>query len=175
MAREVTFMFKDLNELVSLKGGVLSYLQRDIDKLIKTKDLDAEFINIATPSKSYERTWLLFKVYFTKFKDEDDMLGDYQSVYFAYPIQQNLFTRDPDLMDILDGQAGILMKRDKLSDIDLVKVRILYHIYHIIKCIQEDNLPATIQLPTKKYIIIGYADAGNLDWMLKDNLPGGFN
>lgn len=175
MAREVTFMFKDLDELTQIKAGVLGYLQRDIDKLLHTKDLDAEFVNIASPGKGYERTWLLFKVYYTKFKDADDMLGDYQSVYFCYPIQQNLFTRDPDLMDILDSQARIATKKDKLSDIDLVKVRILYHIFHIIKCIQEDNLPANIKLPTKKYIVLEYADAGNLYWSLKDNLPGGFN
>ena len=175
MAREVSFMFKDLEEFTKLKGGVLSYLQRDIDKLIKTKGLDAEFVNIATPGKSYERTWLLFKVYYTIYKDEYDMFGTEKSVYFCYPIQQNLFTRDPDLMDILDRQANIAGRQDKLSDIDLVKVRILYHIYNIIKSIQEDNLPATIQLPTKKYIVVEYADAGNLFYELKDNLPGGFN
>ena len=103
------------------------------------------------------------------------MLGSYEHVFFAYPIQQNLFTRDPDLMDILDGQAKIQGRQDRLSDIDLVKVRILYHIFHIIKCIQEDQLPATIKLPTKKYIVVEYADAGNLFYELKDNLPGGFN
>jgi hypothetical protein len=65
MAREVSFMFKDLDDFVRLKGGVLSYLQRDIDKLLKIKDLDAEFVNIATPGKSYGKTWLLFKVYYT--------------------------------------------------------------------------------------------------------------
>jgi hypothetical protein len=78
-------------------------------------------------------------------------------------------------MDIVDGQARIQGRQDRLSDIDLVKVRILYHIYNIIKSIQEDNLPATIQLPTKKYIVVEYADAGNLFYELKDNLPGGFN
>ena len=56
MAREVTFMFKDLNELTQIKAGVLGYLQRDIDKLLTTKDLDAEFVNIASPGKGYERT-----------------------------------------------------------------------------------------------------------------------
>ena len=175
MAREASFMFKDLEELTQIKAGVLSYLQRDVDKLLKTKALDAEFVNIATPGKSYERTWLLFKVYYTNFKDTDDMLGNYEHVFFAYPIQQNLFTRDPELMDILDKQANIAGRQDKLSDIDLVKVRILYHIFHIIKCIQEDNLPADIKLPTKKYIVVEYADAGNLYYELKDNLPGGFN
>jgi hypothetical protein len=65
MAREVSFMFKDLEELAQIKAGVLGYLQRDIDKLLKTKDLDAEFVNIATPGKAYGRTWLLFKVYYT--------------------------------------------------------------------------------------------------------------
>lgn len=175
MAREASFMFKDLEELTQIKAGVLSYLQRDIDKLLKTKDLDAEFVNIATPGKSWGRTWLLFRVYYTKFKDADDILGNYEHVFFAYPIQQNLFTRDPDLMDILDGQAKIQGRQDRLSDIDLVKVRILYHIFYIIKSIQEDDLPADIKLPTKKYIVINYADAGNLYYELKDNLPGGFN
>jgi hypothetical protein len=52
MAREASFMFKDLEEFTQIKAGVLSYLQRDIDKLLKTKDLDAEFVNIATPGKS---------------------------------------------------------------------------------------------------------------------------
>lgn len=173
MAREVSFMFKDLDDFVKLKGGVLSYLQRDIDKLIKMKDLDAEFVNIATPGKSYGMTWLLFKVYYTWFEDADDMLGNYAHVYFAYPIQQNLFTRDHDLMTILDGQAKIQGRQDKLSDIDLVKVRILYHIFHIINSIQNDSLP--IKLPTKKYIVVDYADAGNLFYELKDRLPGGFN
>jgi hypothetical protein len=56
MAREVSFMFKDLEELAQIKAGVLGYLQRDIDKLLKTKDLDAEFVNIATPGKSWGRT-----------------------------------------------------------------------------------------------------------------------
>ena len=175
MAREATFMFKDLDDFVKLKGGVLSYLQRDIEKLIKMKDLDAEFVNIATPGRSYGMTWLLFKVYYTWFEDADDMVGNYEHVYFAYPIQQNLFTRDRDLMTILDGQAKIQGRQDKLSDIDLIKVRILYHIFHIINCIQEENLPANIKLPTKKYIVVDYADAGNLFYELKDRLPGGFN
>ena len=175
MAREITFMFKDLDELTQIKAGVLGYLQRDIDKLLKSKDLDAEFVNIATPGQSWKRTWLLFKVYYTWYKDTDDTLGTYDHVYFAYPIQQNLFTRDLDLMDIVDRQAKIIGKQDKLSDIDLVKVRILYHIFSIIKSIQEDNTPENIELPTKKYIVIDYADAGNLYWSLKDNLPGGFN
>lgn len=175
MAREVSFMFKDLEELAQIKAGVLGYLQRDIDKLLKTKDLDAEFVNIATPGRAYGKTWLLFKVYYTWFKDADDMLGTEETVFFAYPIQQSLFTRDPDLMDILDGQANIAGRQDKLSDIDLVKVRILYHLFYIIKSIQEDNLPSNIQLPTEKYIEIDYASAGNLFYKLKDNLPGGFN
>lgn len=174
MAREVSFMFKNLDEFAQIKAGVLSYLQRDIDKLLKTKDLDAEFVNIATPGKAYERTWLLFKVYYTQFKDADDMLGSYEHVFFAYPIQQNLFTKDPDLMNLLDRQAKIQGRQDRLSDIDLVKVRILYHIFYIIKSIQEGNLPSTIQLPTKKYIVVNYADAGNLLYELKDHLPGGF-
>ena len=142
---------------------------------MKTKDLDAKFVNIATPGKSWGRTWLLFKVYYTWYEDADDMLGNYEYVFFAYPIQQALFTRDPDLMNILDRQAKIQGRQDKLSDIDLVKVRILYHIFYIIKTIQEDNLPASIKLPTKKCIVVDYASAGNLFYELKDNLPGGFN
>ena len=45
---ENEFMFKNKNEYIQLAGGVLSYLQRDINKLLKSKDLNAEFINIST-------------------------------------------------------------------------------------------------------------------------------
>ena len=175
MAREVSFMFKNPEELTQIKAGVLGYLQRDIDKLVNTKDLDADFVNIATPGRAYETTWLLLRVYYTWYADANDLLGQYDDVLVAYPIQQNLFTRDHDLMRFLDRQANIAGRQNKLSDVDLVKVRILYHLYNIIKNIEEDNLPGNIMLPTKKCIVINYADDGDLFYELKDRLPGGFN
>ena len=45
---ENEFMFKDNKEYIQLIGGVLSYLQRDIEKLLESKLLDATFMNFGT-------------------------------------------------------------------------------------------------------------------------------
>lgn len=165
---ENEFMFKDKNEYIQLAGGVLSYLQRDINKLLKSKDLNAEFINIGTDKDGV--TWLLFKVYYTTYKDDDDMFGKEHYIWLVYPITELLFTRHKERMVYVDKNANILSKRDHLSDIDLVKLRILYHIFMAIQTIQKANFKFS-----KKVIIADYSYGGVLTYSVKDNLPGGFN
>ena len=172
MAREAEFMFKTLEELASLKASVFGYLQRDIDKLIDTKYLDAEFMNFSQPAKPYNTSWIYIKANYTWYDNADDMFGHDAHVKVAIPIGQNLFTRDPDLMDILDKQAKIYDVRDRFNDIDLVKVRILYLIYRIVKDIETDN--TGLRLPTKKWIVMKLADAGNYYLDTADSAPGGF-
>lgn len=170
MAREAEFMFKTLEELASLKAGVFSYLQRDIDKLIDTKYLDAAFMNFSQPAKPYNTSWIYIKVNYIWYDGSEDDVENYASAKVAIPVGQNLFTRDPDLMDILDKQAKIYDVRDRFNDIDLVKVRILFLIYRAVKDFEEDNIP--IELPTKNWIVMEVADAGNYDWKEQQHAPG---
>lgn len=169
MAKEVTFMFKNLEEFVQIKAGVFSYLQRDIDKLLNTKELDAEFMNFSQPAKASDRSWIYIKAYYTWYKDADDVLGTYDTLKIAIPVGRNLFTRDPDLMDILDKQAGIYSIRDHFNNIDLVKVRILFIIYRALKDLEIDAQP--VSTIGKKWAIIEVADAGNTYWKVSDYPP----
>ena len=169
MAREISYMFKNIGEFVKLKAGVFSYLQRDIDKLLDTKDLDAEFMNFSQPAKSYNRSWIYLRAYYTWYEDENDDLGTYDTLKIAIPVGQNLFTRDPDVMDQLDREAGVYSVRDRFNNIDLVKVRILFIIYKVLKDIEHDTVP--VSTIGKKWAIIEIADAGNLYWKLGDHAP----
>ena len=170
MAREVSFMFNSLEEFASLKAAVFSYLQRDIDKLIDTKYLNAEFMNFSMPAKAYNRSWIYIKAEYVWYDGEDDDLGHIDYVKLAIPVQQNLFTRDPDLMDHLDTWAKIYNVRDRFNDVDLVKVRILYLIYRAVKDIEEDN--TMVELPTKDWLVMEVADAGNWYWKKSKHAPG---
>ena len=165
---ENEFMFKDNKEYLQLLGGVLSYLQRDIDKLLESKWLDATFMNFGTDKDGV--TWILFKVYYTVFKDKDDVLGKDKDVLLVYPITYQLFTRHPQRMTQVDAAAKILSRKSNLSNIDLVKLRILYHIFSAIKDIQNRNYKA----PTK-IIEADYSDSGELKYSFRTYLPGGFN
>ena len=167
-------MFRNEKEFVAIKAGVLGYLQRDIDNLFNKKDIDAEFVNIASSNKPYGLTWLLIRVFYAIREENEDVVNwNRESVLVAYPIQQNLFTRDPNNMQIVDEGAKIIGKQNNLSDIDLVKVRILRHIFEFTSTIQENNSP--VKLIPGNHIILSYADAGNLDWKVSKSLPGGFN
>ena len=165
---ENEFMFKDKNEYIQLAGGVLSYLQRDINKLLKSKNLNAEFINIGTDKDNV--TWLLFKVYYTTYKDNNDMFGKESYIWLVYPITELLFTRHPERMTYVDKKANILSRRDNFSDIDLVKLRILYHIFTAIQAVQKASFKIS-----KRVIIADYSTGGVLTYDIKDNLPDCFN
>lgn len=169
---ENEFMFKNKNEYIQLAGGVLSYLQRDINKLLKSKDLNAEFINIGTDKDGV--TWLLFKVYYTIYKDDDDMFGKEHYVLLVYPITELLFTRHKERMVYVDRNANILSRRNNLSDIDLVKLRILYHIFTAIQAIQKTTQKTNLKF-VEKAIIADYSTGGVLTYDIKNNLPGCFN
>lgn len=170
MAREAIYMFKSLEEFASLKAGVFSYLQRDIDKLIDTKYLDASFMNFSQPAKPYNMSWIYMRAEYIWYDESEEEHTD--TLKLAIPVGQNLFTRDPDLMDILDKQAKIYSVRDRFNDIDLVKVRILFLIYRAVKDVEEDSIP--IELPTKNWIVMEVADAGNYGWKEQQHAPGGF-
>lgn len=168
MAREVSFMFKSLEEFASLKAAVFSYLQRDIDKLIDTKYLDAEFMNFSQPAKAYNMSWIYMSATYIWYDEDEEEHTDYLKL--AIPVQQNLFTRDPDLMDQLDKWAKIYDVRDRFNDVDLVKVRILYLIYRAVKDVEEDNI--VMELPTKDWLVMEVADAGNWYWKKSKHAPG---
>ena len=165
---ENEFMFKDNKEYLQLLGGVLSYLQRDIDKLLESKWLDATFMNFGTDKDGV--TWILFKVYYTVYKDKDDVLGKDKDVLLVYPITYQLFTRHPQRMTQVDAAAKILSRKSNLSNIDLVKLRILYHIFKAIQSIQNYSY----EEPTK-VIVANYSDSGELKYSFRTYLPGGFN
>ena len=164
------FMFKDENELRSLQGGVFGYLQRDINRLFESKHFDAEFMNFAQ-SQSENTSWIYLRVYYTWYKDADDMLGTYDSLKIAYRVGINLYTRDNSVMSIVDRMAGLNRIKNKLSDINLVKLRILYSIGSIIESIQTDNVPSNL-LPTKKWIVVRQKDDGSLSWTKENDAPG---
>ena len=172
MAREVSFMFKSLEEFASLKAAVFGYLQRDVDKLIEKKDLDAEFVNFSQPAKAYNMSWIYIRAFYTWYDDEEDMFGHETYAKVAIPVGQNLFTRDPELMDILDRWAKVYGIRDRFSDVDLVKVRILYLIYRAVKDVEEDNLMIDLTTLGKKWVIMEVADAGNYYYKSSNNAPG---
>ena len=165
------YMFKNDSEFTKLKAGVFGYLQRDIDKLIKSKTFDAEFVNFAMGSGDHT-SWIYLKVFYTIYEDEDDMLGTEHKVYVAYRVGQNLFTRDPGYMVLLDRLAKLSGKQNGLDDISLVKLRILFSLFMIMKCINEDNVPATVSLPTKKWLVIRQKDTGELSWTKEAIAPG---
>ena len=166
---ENEFMFKDNKEYIQLIGGVLSYLQRDIDKLLKSKWLNAEFMNFGSDKNGV--TWILFKVYYTVYKDKDDVLGKDYDVLFVYPITTQLFTRHPERMTLVDKAANILSRKNNLSNIELVKLRILYHIFKSIQSIQDNwNTKAPTNI-----IKADYSDSGLINFSFLTELPGGFN
>ena len=75
-------------------------------------------------------------------------------------------------MDQLDKEAKSYSVRDRFNDIDLVKVRILFIIYKVLKDLEYDNQP--VSTIGKKWAIIDVADAGNMYWKMSDHAPGGF-
>ena len=166
-------MYKNEQEFISLKGGVLSYLQRDINQLFNSKDIEADFVNFSTPGKGSDSTWVYIKVYYTWYDDEDDLFGHEADVKVAYEIDKKLFTRDPHMMTILDYNAKLNGLKHKISDIDLVKLRILYTLYFITKSIQANNLPSIISLPTKKWLVVRQKSDGTLAWDKQPDPPGG--
>ena len=165
----MTYMFKDEKEFVELKANVLGYLQRDIEKLIDMHYLDASFMNFAGSGKSSGTTWIYLRVNFIYFKDADD-LGTEAHAKVAYPIEKELFTRDPAMMRSVDACANISGKQDKLSDRDLVKLRILNHIFQICQDFDTDGVP--LDLPVKGWITLEYLHDGKLIWNTQPNAPG---
>ena len=167
-------MFNNRNEYNIILGGVLSYLQRDIDKLFDYHDIDAEFMNFETVEVyGQPTTWVYFRVYYTWYKDANDEMGNYDEVKVGYAINPGLFVRDDERMEALDRWANIAGKQNKLSNVELVKLRILYSMYMICQDIQEDNLPSLITLPTKKWLKVQNNSEGHLVYDKVDHAPGG--
>ena len=73
-------------------------------------------------------------------------------------------------MTHVDTAAKILSRKSNLSNIDLVKLRILYHIFKAIQNIQSYSYEA----PTK-IIAANYSESGELKYSFRTYLPGGFN
>lgn len=165
----MTYMFNSEKEFVALKANVLGYLQRDIEKLLDMHYFEATFMNFAGTGKSSGITWIYLKVDFIYFKDEDD-LGTEARAKVAYPIDKELFTRDPTMMREVDACAKIAGKQDTLSDRDLVKVRILNHIFQICQAFETDGVP--LDLPVKGWITLEYTHDGKLIWRAQPQVPG---
>ena len=164
------YMFEDQKEFLQLQAGIFGYLQRDIDKMLDKHDLDAEFVNFSQSERETGVSWILMKVYYTWYEDEDDMIGKYDNIKVAYRLGKSLYTRDPEAMRIIDQQAKLAGRQDRLSDIDLVKLRILYTLFQIIKCVQEDGVPLDFA-GTKKYLIVRQNDDGTINWKKEATLP----
>ena len=77
-------------------------------------------------------------------------------------------------MVYVDRNANILSRRNNLSDIDLVKLRILYHIFTAIQAIQKTTQKTNLKF-VEKAIIADYSTGGVLTYDIKDNLPDCFN
>lgn len=167
-------MYNNRAEYTQIIGGVLSYLQRDIDKLFDYHDIDAEFMNFeSTEVYGYPTTWVYFKVYYTWYNGPEDEMGNYDEVKVGYAIDTRLFVRNDERMQAIDRWANLAGKQNKLSDVDLVKLRVLYSILMICQSIQEDNLPGLISLPTKKWLKVENNNDGGLVWDKVDHAPGG--
>ena len=164
------YMFNNQKELLELQAGVFGYLQRDIDKLLDKHYLDAEFMNFSQSNKDTGYSWIYLKVYYIWYDDTDDELGHYDELKVAYRLSKSLYTRDTNAMYVIDTMAGLNGKQDKLSNVDLVKLRILYSIFHIIKCIDNDCVPLDFA-GTKKWIIVRQKDDGSITWTKEDHSP----
>lgn len=161
MARKVNLMWETKEQYKKLWDEVWAFFQDDIDKLIKVKQLPAEFMNVTFHHKSGKFA-ILLKV--------ATQAGHVKVCYITTP---SIFSRDPDLYDVLDREANIQMER--LNDINLVKARLLFTIFSIVKALMKDPLLTPVKVydvvDSKDWVVVTQVDTGETKWTTIDTLP----
>ena len=161
MARKVNLMWETKEQYKRLWDEVWAFFQNDIDKLIKVKQLPAEYMNVTFHHKSGKFAILFWVA---------TQAGKVRVCYITTP---SIFSRDQDLYDVLDRKANIQMER--LNNADLVKARLLFTIFSIVKDLMKDPLWTPVEVydvvESEDWVVVTQVDTGETEWTTMDVLP----
>lgn len=161
----VVQMFDTLEDYAKLRTEVFNVFKFKITKFIQDKGLDIIFdeadyqtIGISSPVDVWFRVHVI---------DRNDDITE-RTVRVRLRIGQHYYTRDDESMWIIDNAGHFFSLKKKLSDVDLVLLRIFYSILHITDKIVRDKVPSIyLEINRNAYVSVDSAQAGNFNFMTK--------
>ena len=163
-------MWNTWEEFTTLRKKVLSgaFFEK-INEMCINKDLSCQF-EYLYPKKTFDI--IILKSTWHDINNIGNNIKHF--IYLAVPVDQCCYTRDNESMVDIDKAGGFLNKKDKLSDITLVQVRILRLIFEATTAVVNETLPKSvfsIALDNQdKCIYCSYAQAGNRYYTIKNIL-----
>lgn len=151
------YLYNTEEEYKTLLDDVITKIFHKSLILSETKDLFFEIIEADCSNIEDNKLWV--KAYVLDHRDDITE----RTVKICFHIKRNYFSKDG--MHIIDNAGNFMNLKDKLSASDLVTLRILYSIGHILKCIRKHKISVVYSdINPKYYLSIECKDSGNFDW-----------
>ena len=119
-------MYQTSAEFKKLREEVFSTIEKQFNHLVTLKNLNAKFLGVVEENIN----WYICVETQTK-------LGP---VKIAYKLGIRLFSRDPEGMRQVDAEAGIAGKLQAFSDIEILRLRILYVLFSTIEKVSQNKI-----------------------------------